>query len=226
MFTIGYREFINSFKSIKSLLTIITMISLSYAIAYYSDKYISIIYEEFNLTSLASLLLVMLILGFLFVFSISHDTFSREIHSRTARFLVTKTNRDTIVIGKFLGIMFFWIACIVIATILLITITMNFSVEDFFQIIVFITYPITFCILISIIFSRPGYSMFIGLFAAIAIPAVSFWSISSNNIFIGWLKYFTPYYYAYEGGYKHYFILILSAILLVLSVILFRRKEL
>lgn len=227
MLTVCAREFISLFKSTKSILFILFMVGSSYGIAYLAKNFLNGFFLKGGTTGLSSLLFIIVIFGFLFVFSISHDMFSREIYSRTARFLVTKTKRDNIVYGKFLGVFFFWIACISITCVALITITRAFSIVDFLQALLFMIYPITLCMLVSVLFSRPGYSIFIGLLVSLAIPILGVWSsVTANNIFLIWIRYLTPYYYVYEGGYKQFFIIILSVIFLLLTIIIFRKKDL
>ncbi|WP_062350751.1 ABC transporter permease subunit [Bacillus kwashiorkori] len=226
MLTICYREFINLMKSIKSLLTILIMIGMSYGLAFVAEELFKELTEEFGLTSLASLMLILLVFGFFFVFSTSHDILSREIHNRTARFLVTKVRREEIVLGKFLGLYLYWFICILITSLLLLTVNKQFVIVDFIDLLVFMTFPIALCLLVSLLFPRPGYSMFIGFILSFSIPIISLWSISSTNIILKYLKFLTPYYYSYKGGIYSYLILVLSSFILCFAIILFRRKEL
>lgn len=203
------------------------MVVSTYTIAYIIEKFTGDILDELGgASSLASLLIIILLFGFLFVFVISHDILNREINSRTARFLVTKTSRDAVVYGKFLGLYLFWLICILISSVLIMTITKAFDVIDFVHIMIFMTYPITLCSLLSVIFCRPGHTMLIGLLLSISMPILSLWSMGSSNMIINWIKYFTPYYYAYEGGYKQIITLIMCTIFLLLSVIIFRKRDL
>lgn len=226
MLTVCYREFIHLLKSMKSLLTILIMIGTSYGLASVTEKYFVDLAESFGLNSLASLMLILILFGIFFVFSTSHDILSREIHSRTARFLVTKVRREEIVIGKFLGLYLYWTLCILIASLLLYTINKQFVFSDLVELLIFMTYPIASCILVSVLFPRPGYSMFIGFVVSMVLPIISIWALVSSNIFLKGFKYLTPYYYSSEGGFYTLFILGLSGLILALAVILFRRKDL
>src|SRR5690625_7700017 len=53
--------------------------------------------------------LILMVLGFLFAFAISHDLINKEIELKTIRLLITKTSSLKLMLGKFLGTLLFWI---------------------------------------------------------------------------------------------------------------------
>src|SRR5690606_30902758 len=111
MYTLAKREFINLFKGIKSIIVVVILLITSY----YSAKFSNLLMSGIELTAKEAenihtfgLLGLMLLFGQLFVTGLSHDSINRETHERTIRFLVTRTSRTSIIIGKFIGIWMFW----------------------------------------------------------------------------------------------------------------------
>src|SRR5690625_2437275 len=56
--------------------------------------------------------LILMVLGFLFAFAISHDLINKEIELKTIRLLITKTSSLKLMLGKFLGTLLFWIVTV------------------------------------------------------------------------------------------------------------------
>jgi ABC-2 type transport system permease protein len=110
---------------------------------------------------------------------------NREIHLRTMRFLVTKTTRDKIILGKFLGVSFFWFICLFIAISLTIPFSKQFYFIQLLKTMIFVTYFVSLSLFLSTVFNKPSLSMFVGIVLAIALPIIGFWSIvSENNIYV------------------------------------------
>lgn len=122
-------EFKQLFKSTKSILTIViifilsTFVSTLPFIAAHQDKW-----EQAKDPYSIGNELVMSLFGFFLIFLLSHDILSREIHLKTIRFLVSKTTRLNIIIGKYLGLMLFWLSCIMTTYVLNMMISHRFFV--------------------------------------------------------------------------------------------------
>ena len=122
MLTIGLREFQNLFKSIRSIIIILFIFSVTLGMAKLISKYKGVLGEVGGLEGdvyMGGLLLLIIAAGPLFVASLSHSAINQEIHSRTIRFLATKVSREKIVLGKFLGIAMYWVVCISVASLLI-----------------------------------------------------------------------------------------------------------
>ncbi|MGG0747346.1 ABC transporter permease subunit [Priestia megaterium] len=229
MMSICFREFKNLFKSVKSVIFIAILCGVTLLIAQFFKGYQNQL-SEFGLGNAyaAGLFLIILLLGPLFVISLSHDIINQETKSRTMRFLVTKISRDKIILGKFAGVTLFWSCCLCISLLLIIPFSHEFYFMKLIESIIFITYFIALALLLSTIINKPSLSMFLGIILSVIIPIIGLWSmITDNNVTITLISYFTPYYYFGESDKEFliYFVPVLSAILFLGSVLLFRKKE-
>lgn len=229
MFAISFREFKNLFKSVRSIIIIIVIWGVTLGAA----KLVSNFQNQLQQIGLgesayASGLMVLTITAIpLFVFSLSHNAINEEIKSRTIRFIATKTSRDNILLGKFLGILFFWITCLFIAVLLITLFSKDLYILKFIQSIIFISYFIGLTILLSTVIPKPTLTIFISIVLAIAAPILGIWSVMSNNIFLKIYSYITPYfYYSQDEAFYTYLVLIFPMIFLGLSLIIMRKRDL
>src|SRR5690625_5191418 len=118
MLAISKREFIQSFKGIKSIIIIAIFLATAYYSARFSDWLLSMnldfTSQEMELIHTFAISALIMFFGMMFAMGLSHDAINREMHERTIRFLVTRTSRTSIIIGKFLGITLFWFVCLFI----------------------------------------------------------------------------------------------------------------
>lgn len=177
MYAIGKREFLNLFKGIKSIL----VVSILFTVSYYSAKFSNLLISAAQLSEreaanihTAGLLLMILVFGLLFVMGLSHDIMNRETLERTIRFLVTRTSRSKIIMGKFLGTWMFWFVCLVISFLLISIYSHKIDFLTFFQTVILITYQISLTILLSIIISKPGMTMFLSIVFGLIFPIFGF----------------------------------------------------
>jgi len=229
MFTICFREFKDLFKSIRSIIIILTIFGVTLGVAKLISQFGGPV-KSLGLGSNAyagGLLTLLLIAGPLFVTSLSHNIINQELHSRTIRFLATKTSRDKIVLGKFLGIILFWVICLFIALLLVIPFSKAFYFLEFIQAVIFISYFVGLTILISTLITKPSITMFLGIAVALAMPVLGIWSMVSENIFLKITSHITPYfYYTQETTSYTYLVVLFPLIFLALSLLIMRKKEL
>jgi len=175
----------------------------------------------------AGLLIIILLASPLFVSTLSHNVINEEVKTRTIRFIATKTSREKIILGKFLGILFFWFTCIFVASLLLIPFSKTFHYLELLQSVIFVTYFIGLCIALSTIISKPGITSFLSMALSIALTFLGLWSMISDNIYLKIYSYITPYYYFnQENEYLTLIVIIFPAIFLLFSLIIFRKKDL
>ncbi|MGE6630676.1 ABC transporter permease subunit [Bacillus sp. NPDC077027] len=228
MWTICFNEFKQLFKSTKSILTIVIIFILSTLMS--SLPFVTTSRTDWDLAkdpySLGNELVISLF-GFFLIFLLSHDIFSREIHLKTIRFLVSKTTRLNIVIGKYLGLMLFWLSCIMITYVLNMFISHRFLFSDALKSLTFISVGISFALLFSILFPKPQLSMFFGMLFSFIFPIFSVLSVLSTEWFIHWFQYMTPYYYARLSEPLVYVLinLVMTIVLLVGTSLLFQRRD-
>lgn len=228
MFMMCKREFISLFKSIKSII----IIAILFAVSYYAAKFSSFIALGADLTAgeaedihTIGLLSVILLLGQLFVFGLSHDTINREVHERTMRFLVTRVSRSAILFGKFLGIWMFWFGCITVSFLLISIFSMKFDLFIFSQTLSLVTYQAALALLLSVLIPRPGNTMFLGNILGLLLPAFGFWTVFTPNGWVNWMKYFVPFYYLERDDFTFLVILGLAGMMMLAANAVFKRRE-
>ncbi|UYO35876.1 ABC transporter permease [Bacillus zhangzhouensis] len=229
MFAIGLNEFKALFKSIRSILIIIVIIGITTGTAKILSQFSDQL-KSFGLGDNAyvgGLMVLLFIAAPLFVTSLAHNAINKEVYSRTVRFLVTKTSRNSIIVGKFLGNLLFWIVCLTISLILIIPFANTFYFLELIQCIVFISYFLGLTLLLSTVISNPSITMFLGITLSIVLPVIGMISIGSNNIFIKIISYITPYYYfTQEQTVLTYIVILFPILFLILSLMLFRKRDL
>ncbi|MEB2290399.1 ABC transporter permease subunit [Priestia megaterium] len=229
MFTICFREFKDLFKSIRSIIVILIIFGVTLGVAKILSQFGDQI-KSFGLGSnvyAAGLLTLLLIAGPLFVTSLSHNVINQELHSRTIRFLATKISRDKIVFGKFLGVLLFWIVCLLTALLLVVPFSKAFYFPEFVQAVIYISYFIGMTFLISTIITKPSITMFLGIAMAIIMPVLGIWGTISENILLKTASHITPYfYYTQENTSYTYFVAFFPVIFLLLTIFIMRKKEL
>lgn len=222
------REFKSLFKSIRSIIIITLLFLVTLGTAKLLDNLNSKV-ENFGINNdyMLGLVSLLMLVGPLFVLSLSHDIINSETSSKTMRFLVTKTSRDKIILGKFFGVTIFWFLCLLISTLLIIPFSKTFYFREFIEIFLFLSYFIGLTIFLSTIINRPRLSMFISLILAITLPIIGILGLASNEyLILNIVNFFTPYYYiSKEEFISPYFILILTTLFIYLSIINIRKKD-
>ncbi|ATP40233.1 hypothetical protein CSE16_09360 [Solibacillus sp. R5-41] len=228
MVAIWKKEFIQSFRSVFSLITIGIFIAVSYYLSDFVSKSSLITGIEFAETGYVSgLVFLIYIMGFLFIFSLFHDTINRETESRTIRFLVTKTSRPSIILGKLLGIFSFWFVCLLASFSIIAFFSHQFYFKTFGSLFVMLAYIVALCVLMSCLIPKRSMSMFAGLLISIAIPTFGLWSLFSEKLWLKVIKFITPYHYMIEGGTWGWLIVLLfAAIMVVFSILSLHRRDL
>ncbi|MCP3740294.1 ABC transporter permease [Rossellomorea sp. BNER] len=228
MWTICLNEFKGHFKSIKSLIVVATIFGITYLSADLMEKLsgqIDIGSAGNDVYAIGTILIVYL-LGFFFITGLSHDQINREVTSRTIRFLVTKTSKTNILLGKYIGILFFWLFSMSVSFILISLVSKDFLWLGLLDCMTFLSVALALNLIFSIILPKPAMSMFFGIIFALLFPALSVWSIYTDRIYISWFKFITPYYYSSLGEYYILINLIYAACLLLLAIWFFKRRDL
>nr|WP_289037749.1 ABC transporter permease subunit [uncultured Allobacillus sp.] len=225
------REFLDSFKSVRSILIILFITFVSYQSATFIDSNPGLIEDIVNggeegSAYTAAIALIVLILGFLFVFATSHDLINKEIELKTMRLLVTKTSRVQIMVGKFLGTLLFWVATITISFAVIFIISGSWFLKDYFHSFVFLFYIVSFVVLVSTVFTKSKLTMFLGILFGIALPILGLTSTVSNKWYLVPFKYLLPYRYL-EGSIALMFVpIVIGAVYLLIAVFIMQRKDL
>lgn len=229
MFAITLREFKSLFQSIRAILIIVVLFGVTIG----SAKLVSQFKEQLSDLGLGDnayiigLMLLLFLASPLFVTSISHSSVNKEIESKTIRFLATKTSRENIIFGKFLGNVSFWVLCLTVALLLIVPFSKSFSIVDLIQSIIFVSYFIGLSLFLSTVVNSSAMTMFVGIFISIALPVIGMWSLISKNVIVDTLSYLTPYYYyTQENTAYTYLVLIHIAVFVIASLMIFKRRDL
>lgn len=228
MYVIAKREFFSLFKSIKSILVIGILLLTTYYSAKFSNiliQTIELTAEEAELIHSAGLLTLLLLFGQLFVIGLSHDCMNREIHERTMRFLVTRTSKTSILYGKFLGIVVFWLVCITVSFLIVSIFAKQFDLFVFTQIMSLLIYQIALTVFLSVIIPKPGMTMFLGIIIGLSFPVFGLWFSFTTNEWVSWLKFLTPFYYLFREDYTLLVIILFSGLMLFIAHLMFERRE-
>jgi ABC-2 type transport system permease protein len=228
VFVIAKKEFLHLFSGFKSLIIIALLLITSY----YSAKFSSFLASDIKLSAkeaenihVFGLLFIIILFGQLFIMGLSHDVMNRELHERTMRFLVSRTSRLSIVIGKFIGIWAYWFVCIVVAHILISIFSHKFDLFIFSQLMSLLTYQIALTLLLSIIIPKPGFTMFLGVIIGLIFPILSFWLTITSNKWFSWMKYGNPHYYLNREDFTFLVIPVLAGLMVSISYLLFKRRD-
>lgn len=229
MFAITLREFKSLFQSIRAILIIVVLFGVTIGSAKLVSQFKGQL-SDLGLGDSAYIIGLMLLLFLaspLFVTSISHSSVNKEIESKTIRFLATKTSRENIIFGKFLGNVSFWVLCLTVALLLIVPFSKSFPIVDLIQSIIFVSYFIGLSLFLSTVVNSSAMTMFVGIFISIALPVIGMWSLISKNVIVDTLSYLTPYYYyTQENTAYTYLVLIHIAVFVIASLMIFKRRDL
>lgn len=231
MFTVSLREFKNLFTSIRSIIIIIILFGVSIG----SAKLIQLF--EPSLSSLGlgediytmGFMLLLILVAPLFITTLSHNTVNKEIDSRTVRFIATKTPRYNIILGKFIGTFLFWLVCITVSLLLITLFSKSFSISILIESLIFVTYFIGLTQLLSTIITKPSLTLFLGMMISIALPILGLWSTVTEHFYIKIFGYISPYFYYLQLENNNgmlYFVLLFPVLFILLSLLIFRKKDL
>jgi len=172
----------------------------------------------------------------LFSLLLSYDSVSGELSKRTVRYLATRANRGYIIIGKFLGNYLVNISVNFLVYLVAVSYIYAKSGESVFiqgialwlYLSIYSLYFVSLSLLASSFTSKPSQSLFLG--AAFFVGLLLF-------LLKGSLKVISPYHYYTDGFYvltgplpgitNSIFVLILSSLIfIVLSLMIFKRRDL
>ncbi|USG63928.1 ABC transporter permease [Brevibacillus ruminantium] len=226
MWAICQHEFFRLFKSVKSLITIAFITGVSYWISDALRQAASMFSEaEFARGPALGVFGFLLLLGPLFVFSLSHDVVNRELAGRTIRFLVTRISRHQIVMGKFLGVALFWLVCLLLSFGVVLITAHSFDGKAFWQCLSFLLYFVALTLLLSILIPLPRYTMFLGVVLSLGMPFLGLWSVFSEHPTAKWLTYLLPYVFIEKGSAWTGILWLYAGLFLLASLFLFQRRD-
>lgn len=226
MLVVAKNEFFKLFKSIKSILIILIFICTSYFTAKYFTNNIFESSSNNGSPYYSSLRFCVFILGYIFVSTLSHDCINKEIESQTIRLVISKISRKDFLLGKFIGITFFWCVCILISSLCIILISSVVEIKTIVTMILTCIYFISIVILTSCLIPKSSMTNFIGIVLGFIIPGLGLYCYFTENRFWGIFKYLFPYYYAMNMNATSIVIGIISIGIISISYFLIGRKDL
>lgn len=224
MLAIATKEFVEMMKSFKSLFIIALFVLSSYFMSsFVSKNVVSIGTDTNNYVSVTRILI--LLFGFLFVLMLSHDLISRETSTKTIRFLITKTSRTSIIVGKFLGVAAFWLFSLGISITIVSFFAKDFLWFTFLQLYSFLVFAIGLCLLISTLSKTTSMSMLLGLAVSFIAPVVGIWSMFSEKTWLKPFKLLLPYQYQIKENGLVLIPLIIVLLFISVSIWYFKRGD-
>ncbi len=220
------REFINLFKSIKSILIVLFFLWVSYFIPKLFKNIPYIDKSDLSDTYTVGVWVIYTFLGFLFILLLSHDILNKEIENQTIRLLVTKMPRSSVVIGKFLGVLSFWFVSISLCFIIIFITTGEIFLFKLSQLLSFVSYPVALCILLSVVIRKTSLSIFIGLLLGFLVPIMGIWSNIDSRWFLYIFKYLTPYYYLLTNNLLSFVPIVFAFVMIFLSIVIIKKRDL
>lgn len=224
MLAIATKEFIEMTKSFKSLFIIAILVLTSYFMSSFVSKNLVSLGADTNSYVSATRFLILLF-GFLFVLMLSHDLISRETSTKTIRFLITKTSRTNIILGKFLGVAAFWLFSLGISITIVSFFAKDFLWFTFLQLYSFLIFAVGLCLLISTLAKTTGMSMLLGLAISFIAPVFGIWSMFSEKAWLKPFKLFLPYQYQIKENGLVLIPLVIGFIFVSISIWYFKRGD-
>lgn len=228
------REFIDSFKSVRSILIILFLTFVAYYSAKFFKENQAVIQEliqssegmRMDAVYAFAISFIVLAFGFLFVFAVSHDMINSETEMHTIRLLVTKTSRFQIMLGKLAGTVLFWIATISVTYAVIFVISGSWSMENYAQTLILLFYFVCFALFISTVIPKTKLTMFLGILLGIALPIIDIVSVSVDKWYLLPAKYILPFYYT-DLSFGFMFIpLGIGLVFFFASVVIMNRRDL
>ncbi|SFF29867.1 ABC-2 type transport system permease protein [Paenibacillus algorifonticola] len=228
MFGIVLKEYLGLIKGVKSFLVILFVTSVSIWAAQYasSSTFLTEASGDSQGTELAGLSFIFILFGALFIYILSHDIVNRDIELQRIRLLITKTSRKNVIVGKFISVFSFWASVTLITFVCISISTQTFYIAPLILLWVFIAFHSGVAIMMSTIITKHSYTVLISLIGGLVIPGVGIWSLFNKSVIAKVLNYALPYYIAMDD-YRFIALTVVEvAIMLIISIIVFERKEL
>lgn len=232
MIHIVKQEFLDAFKSIRSILIILFITYISYQSAsilrdnpLLVQEFVDLGGDESAVYTIASALVV-LVFGFLFAFAISHDVINKEVELKTIRLLVTKQSRWQVVLGKFLGIFLFWAVVISVSFLIMTIIAGKWFTKDYVTALLLVFYMTSFVLLISTLIPKSKLTMFLGILFGIMLPIIGINAMFSDKWYMLLFKYILPYKYVAESAGWLVIPFVIGLVYIAISILWMKRKDL
>lgn len=225
MSQIAIKEFKNLIFSIKSIIVILIFALFSFYIADFLAKTLNATNDNKS-AAYSSIRLLVFIFGYLFASILSHNSINKEVELKTARFVVTKVSRLSFLLGKYIGTCLFWFFCLTISYMIISIMSKQFDFEVYIMVLVVMVYFVSLVLMISTLIDKSSLSNFLGLIIGIAFPILGLWVTLNESKPFSFMKYLFPYYFILKGAIYIVIPLIISFIMMALSCIIFKRKEL
>lgn len=225
--TLVKEQLSTSLKSIKSVILIILLSLISYAVAENSDK-VPLISSDTNSISVSTIIFSLLsVLGVFFTMQIFGGNLTREIESESIRYILPYVPRWKIIISKITSYQLYWMIILIIPLVIVSIFKhkLFFPLTGLISMFAFFLYINSVALLTSVIVQKEKSSTFIGIVISIAVVFIGLWSIISNNIILKIISWFLPYRYI-NFSWEIVILLALSVGLIIFTINIFNTKEL
>ncbi|WP_208112697.1 ABC transporter permease subunit [Aureibacillus halotolerans] len=237
VFWVARYEWFQLIKSFKTIGVIVSLLLMSYGLSSLQNLASeAMMTEDLALTDVNETVMIVFLfgtfgIGFLYVFSLSHDIINRDISLQSIRFTLTKISRLSLLSGKFLGVFMFWFVCITLCLLLLTIFSGTNVLSGIIPLAIFFLYTVAATLLLSLCIPKPGMSMFVGLLLGIGAPIFAIVAQFRDDPILTIIhQYVLPYYPLLEGvtmqSPELYFIpLVWAVVFFALAFLLLNRKD-
>lgn len=215
-------------KSIKSIIIIIFFTLITFLTSkFFAHNEFIMSQDHSDSVYTSTIKFLFFFLGFIFIAAVSHDILNKDIEMETIRFLVAKTSRLSIILGKFFGVYIFWMLCLSVCFFITFLFSGKWPLYDYLSISIFLFYAIAFTFLLSITIPKPSLTMLLGIILGFIIPILGIVATFKSNIwYLLPFKYILPYFYILKTGFFMLIPLFIGFLLISISLVMLKRKDL
>jgi len=225
--TLIKEQLFSSLKSVKSIVLILLLSLISYAVANNFTQ-LPLLASGTNTLSVSDIIFALLsVLGVFFTLQMFGGNLTREIETQSIRYVLPYVKRYEIILAKIIAYQLFWLIILAIS-LLILSISRHeffFPVTDLISMFGFFLYINAIALLTSVVVKKEKSSTFIGIVISILIVFIGIWSILSHNIMLKALSWLLPYRYM-TFNWDIIVLFVLSFILIIASIVIFNKKEL
>ncbi|TCS96950.1 hypothetical protein [Hazenella coriacea] len=171
MLAVWQKEFWELFRGFRIWLILFSLFLISYQLYHWFPSFSSILFGEplYIAQYSWSFDLIFRLMGFLLIFIISHGSISQEVQSGRIRLWITSVTRGNLILGKYLGVLTFWLFTVTLIYLVFSYLDRSFSFYILFHLwsIVFLAVGIT--LLFSTLWTKQTYILLVGFLTAIAL---------------------------------------------------------
>lgn len=224
MRTIIVQELKNAIISFKSIFIILFFGLISHLIAQNFHSISSVLKDISPISVVYSLIETF---GVFFGFLLFSGSIAKIVENESIRYITPYLSRTKLLFSKYLAMVIYFAALLLIMVPIVIydTKQIYFPWEELAEAIIFFVYISSIILFLSVISKKERKATFTGVFLGIIIPIVGILTSTSKNIILEIVSWSLPYRYT-NFNLEYLVLVILSALFLTVTIVIFDRMEL